>query len=366
ASDVKTREFDANWEVVQGTEYYVMDVSTDSSFTNLVEPYNALDVGKTTTFTVENVDPGTTYLYRVRAVSDGLTGANSQLIQTTTFPVVPEAVAATERNALKFTANWQEAAGARKYRLDVSTEASFNNILPDYNNLDVGSDLSFEVTNLEPGTSYYYRVRSEAGPRTSASSNSIEISTLTISNEQSEVSSDQLRVLANGEQSNEIRIIVKSDEGVLLEGLEVELNQENSTSEIEKKQPVTNEEGVAFFGVSSSSAGTATYTATVAGRLVGEISVEFLEDEGVLRLGNNFPNPFRSQTILPLTVPESMMVEIKVYNSIGVPVRTVVQEEMGEGYYEIPFTTNGLASGVYFYRLIMEDGIKTRKMVLVK
>lgn len=366
ASNVQTREFDANWEVVQGAEHYVVDVSTDSSFTNMVEPYNAFDVGNTTTFTVENVDPGTTYLYRVRAVSDGLTGANSQLIQTTTFPDVPEAVAASARNALKFTANWQEAAGARKYRLDVSTDASFNHILSDYNNLDAGSDQSFTVSNLEPGTNYYYRVRSEAGPRTSTSSNTIETSTLTISSEQSEIASDQLRVLANGEQSNEIRIVVKSDEGILLEGLEVVINQENSSTDIEQKQPVTDEEGVAIFGVSSTAAGTATYTVTAAGKQVGEISVEFLANDGILRFGNNFPNPFRSQTILPLTLPARMMVEIKVYNAIGVPVRTVVQEEMNEGYYEIPFSSNGLASGVYFYRLITEDGIKTRKMVLVK
>lgn len=366
ASNVQTREFDANWEVVQGAEHYVMDVSTDSSFTNFVGPYNAFDVGNTTTFTVEDVAPGTTYLYRVRAVSDGLIGANSQIIQTTTFPDVPEAVSASARNALKFTANWQETAGARKYRLDVSTGPSFNNILPDYSNLDVGTDLSYTVSNLEPGTSYYYRVRAEAGPRTSASSNAIETSTLTISSEQSEVASDQLRVLANGEQSNEIRIVVKSDEGVLLEGLEVKLNQENSVSEIEQKQPITDEEGVAIFGVSSPSAGTTTYTATAAGKLVGEISVEFLQDDGVLRLGNNFPNPFIINSKIPVTVPRPMNVKLTIYNSLGVPVRTLKDENVDTGYFEIPFNGADLAAGVYFYRLVTADGTKTGKMVLVK
>lgn len=366
ASNVETRKFHANWEMVDGAESYLLSVSTDSSFNEIVEPFNQLDVGNITSYKVENVSPGTTYIYRVRATSSGLIGAKSKPIQTTTFPEVPEAAAASERNALKFTANWAEAAGARNYRLDVSRDPSFNNILAEYKNLNVGTETRFTVTNLEPGTSYFYRVRSVAGPRVSTSSNMVETSTLAISSEKSEISSDQLRVLANGNQPNELRIIVKSDEGILLEGLEVKLNQQQENSEIEAKQPVTDEDGVAIFSVTSTSAGTVNYTATTSGKNVGEISVEFLQNEGILRLGDNFPNPFSNSTILPLTVPRPMQVEIQVFNSLGVPVRTVLNEEMNEGYYEIPFQKNDLASGVYFYRLITEEGVKTRKMVLVK
>lgn len=366
ATEVQTRQFRANWEVVSGAESYLIDVATDSSFNNLVNSYNALDVGNTTSALIDNVSPGTTYLYRVRATKDGLIGANSQIIQTTTFPETPQAIEATERNALKFTANWQTAEGARKYRLDVATDSDFNNKIPDYNNRDVGDAQSFTVSNLETGTNYFYRVRSEAGPRTSSSSNAIQTSTLTISPENSELTSDQLRVLANGDQTNELRITVKSESGILLEGLNVEISQKEGTSEIESIQPATDGEGVAIFGVTSTTAGKVTYQVTVAGTSLGDISVEFLADEGVLRLGNNFPNPFAEQTILPVTIPRTMSVEITVYNSLGVPVRTVIDEQMNTGYYEIPFQVNELAAGVYFYRLIADGDIKTRKMVLVK
>lgn len=366
ANNVQTRQFQANWEVVSGAESYLIDVATDSSFNNLVNSYNALDVGNVTSTMIENVMPGTTYLYRVRATKDGLIGANSQIIQTTTFPETPQAIEATERNALKFTANWQAAEGARKYRLDVATDSNFNNMLSDYNNRDVGDSSSFTVSNLETGTNYYYRVRSVAGPRTSSSSNTIQTSTLTISPENSELSSDQLRVLANGDQSNELRIVVKSESGVLLEGLNVQITQEEGSSDIESVQPITNEEGVALFGVTSTTSGTATYSIEVVGTSLGEISVEFLPNEGVLRLGNNFPNPFTDQTILPVTIPNRMNVEITVYNALGVPVRTVINEELNTGYYEVPFRVNELAAGVYFYRLNVEGEIKTRKMVLVK
>jgi hypothetical protein len=366
ASDVQTREFQANWEIVDGADSYLIDVSTDSSFSSLVAPYDKLDTGNVTSFTVDNIAPGTRYMYRVKATSDGLIGANSQTIQTTTFPDVPQAASASDRNALKFKANWNEAEGARKYKLDVSRDASFNNILADYNNLDVGTSTSFTVTNLNPGEGYYYRVRSEAGPRVSNSSNVIETSTLTISSDQSEIVADQFKVLANGDQANELRITVKSDEGILLEGLNVVLEQTEGSSEIEGIQSLTNDKGVAIFEVSSLTAGKSTYNVSAAGISIGEISVEFLQNDGVLRLGNNFPNPFITNSKIPVTIPRPMNVELTIYNSIGIPVRTLRDENLDTGYFEIPFSGADLAAGVYFYRLVTEDGTKTGKMVLVK
>lgn len=366
ATNVQTRQFRANWEMVGGAATYLIDVATDSSFNNLVEPYSAYDAGNVTSFTVQDVAPGTTYLYRVRAVSDGLIGANSQLIQTTTFPETPEALVASNRNALKFTANWNEAEGARKYRLDVATDGSFENKLPEYNNRDVGTSTSFVVENLIPGETYFYRVRSEAGPRTSGNSSAVETSTLTISSEESEIASSQMRVLANGDQPNQITIVVRSDDGILLEGLNVSLQPHNGNSQVEGVQPVTNDEGIATFDVTNTSAEAVEYSVVVESIEIGTIRLEFVPNDGVLRLGNNYPNPFLIRSKIPLTLPNKMHVELRVFNSLGAPVQTLLDEELETGYYEVQFNGAGLAAGVYFYRLITDDEVKTRKMVLVK
>jgi len=366
ASAVGTRQFKANWEVVNGAESYIIDVSESEGFTTLLPSYNAKNVGNVTSFTVENVSPGITYFYRLRAQTEDLIGENSLTIETTTFPDVPEIAQATDRNALKFTANWQQAEGARSYRLDVARDSNFEELVSGFDDLNVGAGTSQVVTGLFPGERYFYRVRSEAGPRLSDYSQVGDATTLTISSEESEFESEQLRVLANGDQKNRLQVTVKSDEGILLEGLNIEMTQTEGNSEIEAVQPVTNEEGVAIFAVSSQSAGKATYTASVVGINVGEISVEFLQDQGILKLGDNYPNPFRSQTILPVTVPRTMQVTVTVYNSLGVPVRTAIDEQLEPGYYEIPFNARELASGVYFYRLMTEEGLKTKKMVLVK
>src|SRR6266566_4151127 len=58
-----------------------------------------------------------------------------------------------------FMANWGSVSGAMGYRLDVSTSSSFNSYVDDYHDLDVGNVTGRVVTGLNPGTTYYYRVR---------------------------------------------------------------------------------------------------------------------------------------------------------------------------------------------------------------
>jgi acid phosphatase type 7 len=366
ATDVQTREFVSNWEMVSGADTYLLDVSTDSSFSTFVNEYEALDVGEVTSHTVDGLSPGTDYTYRVRVQSSGLIGANSQTIQTTTYPDAPVAAEASERNALRFTANWEPAEGARNYRLDVAKDPDFQNLVYPYEDLDVGDVDSYSVTGLEPGTAYHYRVRSEAGPRTSANSNGIATSTLTISGDQSDVTSAQLRVLANGNQANEITIVVRSDEGILLEGLPVNLQPESGSSQIQEIQSETDEDGKAVFAVTNTTAEKVNYSVLAASVPVGEIEVEFLQDQGVLDLGDNFPNPFNGHTFIPLSVPRAMNINLTIYDALGQPVYRLRNEEMQTGYYEIRFSGADLAAGVYFYRLVTEEGIETGNMVLVR
>jgi hypothetical protein len=58
-----------------------------------------------------------------------------------------------------FMASWSIVGGAMGYRLDVSTSSSFNSYVDGYQDLDVGNATGRLVTGLNPGTTYYYRVR---------------------------------------------------------------------------------------------------------------------------------------------------------------------------------------------------------------
>ena len=58
-----------------------------------------------------------------------------------------------------FVATWDSVSGAKGYLLDVSTSHSFRNYVPGYQGLDVGNINLRAVSGLDPGTTYYYRVR---------------------------------------------------------------------------------------------------------------------------------------------------------------------------------------------------------------
>ncbi|PWT85739.1 MAG: hypothetical protein C5B58_02595, partial [Acidobacteria bacterium] len=80
------------------------------------------------------------------------------------FPRVSEVPAEAEieippPTRSSFMASWNGATGARGYLLDVSTDRSFNSYVNDYHDVDVGNVTGRVVTSLNPGTTYYYRVR---------------------------------------------------------------------------------------------------------------------------------------------------------------------------------------------------------------
>ncbi len=58
-----------------------------------------------------------------------------------------------------FMASWGGISGAIGYRLDVSVSSSFSSYVDGYHDLDVGNVTGRVVTGLNPGTTYYYRVR---------------------------------------------------------------------------------------------------------------------------------------------------------------------------------------------------------------
>ena len=70
-----------------------------------------------------------------------------------------ETVSSAPPTRSSFMATWDSVTGATGYLLDVSTSDSFSDYLDGYHDLDVSNVTGRVVTGLDPGTSYYYRVR---------------------------------------------------------------------------------------------------------------------------------------------------------------------------------------------------------------
>ncbi len=83
-------------------------------------------------------------------------------------------------------------------------------------------------------------------------------------------------------------------------------------------------------------------------------------------LEQNYPNPFNPTTTIVYTIPHSRFVSLKVYDILGREVKTLVNQEELPGTYKVQFNGNGIASGVYFYRIEAGEFISTKKFVLLK
>ena len=83
-------------------------------------------------------------------------------------------------------------------------------------------------------------------------------------------------------------------------------------------------------------------------------------------LGQNYPNPFNPVTTISYKLPETTNVEIRVYNTLGQEVTTLVNEQVSAGHHETSFDASTLTSGIYIYRLYAGDEVITRQMTLVK
>ncbi len=88
-------------------------------------------------------------------------------------------------------------------------------------------------------------------------------------------------------------------------------------------------------------------------------------------LEQNYPNPFNPVTIIKYSIPSvgtSIMrfVQLKVYNTLGKEIATLVNEDKPAGSYTIKFDGSKLSSGIYFYKLTTGDYSSVKKMMLMK
>ena len=181
ATNVQQTSFDANWEPVPDAITYYLDVAYDIDFTNFVYGYENLNVGNVTTYNVSYLTANTDYYYRVRAENAAGISGNSNIIFVTTLPyppLPPQATNATNITQTSFDANWEESGDSDGYCLDVALDDAFTNFVSGYENLDVGNTTTYNVSGLNPGTMYYYRVRAYNIGGTSENSNTISVTTL--------------------------------------------------------------------------------------------------------------------------------------------------------------------------------------------
>ena len=101
-------------------------------------------------------------------------------------------------------------------------------------------------------------------------------------------------------------------------------------------------------------------------------------------LGQNYPNPLSSgggsphggnrATTISFRVPTQSFVSLKVFDTLGREVSTLISEQLSASTYSRQWNTSGLSSGFYFYRLVAQaipsgqagECMETKKMIVSK
>ncbi len=101
---------------------------------------------------------------------------------------------------------------------------------------------------------------------------------------------------------------------------------------------------------------------------VGLVGIEPVSNEvpKVYKLYTNYPNPFNPVTKIKFDIVKNTNAKLFIYDILGRVVETLVNGDLSAGKYEINFDGSSFSSGVYFYKLVTNNFVDAKKMLMVK
>lgn len=106
--------------------------------------------------------------------------------------------------------------------------------------------------------------------------------------------------------------------------------------------------------------GTGTFTIPI----IQEVKEKFIPYK--VELHQNYPNPFNPITTISFILPEKSFAKIVLYDVLGKEIKTIFDGLAEAGKTVVDFRGDNLPSGVYLYRLYVNNTTLSRKMVLLK
>jgi hypothetical protein len=109
------------------------------------------------------------------------------------------------------------------------------------------------------------------------------------------------------------------------------------------------------------------------GNVVGIININ-TEIPNEFKLEQNYPNPFNPTTKIRFQIPllrgvsegRGVLSSIKIYNSLGMEITSLFNQQLSPGTYEIEWNSRNNPSGVYLCKLNSGNFTETKRMVLIK
>ncbi|MCX6132225.1 MAG: DUF5050 domain-containing protein [Ignavibacteriales bacterium] len=156
-----------SWGGSTGATSYRLQVSTTASFSTFIIDQNGLT---TNSYSASGLSMGTTYYWRVSATNVAGTSSYSSVWTFSTGVIVSPPTTPTPADlstgvSITPTLSWNASSGATSYHIQVSTSASFANLLFDQSGI---AGTSFNASGLVNGTTYYWQVNATNSMGTSS------------------------------------------------------------------------------------------------------------------------------------------------------------------------------------------------------
>jgi hypothetical protein len=145
------------WQASANASLYHVQIASDAGFANIVKN----DSVSVLSYSVNSLENGTTYYWKVRGKNVSGYGAWSAVNSFTTIvsaPLSPPLVSPADmasNQPISVMLEWQASANASLYHVQIASDAGFATIVKN----DSVSVLSYSVSSLENATTYYWKVR---------------------------------------------------------------------------------------------------------------------------------------------------------------------------------------------------------------
>jgi len=260
--------------------------------------------------------------------------------------------------------DWDDAPGATSYWVQIDDNADFSSPVGEQEGVTATEWTTPSLTD----NMYYWRVRSSDGELYGGWSAAWSIQVGEIM-----AAPTLISPVDNGAYKNAIGFTFTWNEVAGAEGyiIQVDDNSDFSSPEVDAyasggsySVPYALEKGYYYWRVRASNAGWP-WSEVWYFRLVGRAKKDLVDGvPNSVELHANYPNPFNPSTEIVFGLPTAQYVRLEVFNVMGQKVSTLVDGQLSAGHHT--YTWTGNATGVYMYRLVTDQDVLTRKMMLIK
>lgn len=363
------------WSTSQNTQKYIIEISKDYNYTNVILVDSILT---DTSYTTTGLSSQTTYFWHIKAVN---VGGESQWSSTYTFRTLGDPNTCNllypQNNSyyinttnLKFI--WTKATemkSIQNYHFMLARDQQFTEIM---SNDSLLIDTNKVVNNLLNNTIYYWKTRAknQVGWGNWSTVNNFRTRKKNISSptelNSSLLVSSTVKLTWVDESNNETGFYIYRKLGDSLSTSDLIIIDSvglNIQTFIDTTVSLNNTFTYLVSAFNTDTASGYSNSSTIAVTIMDEFKQTIPTKYS---LDQNYPNPFNPSTTISFGLPKQEFVTLKIYDVLGKEVTTLVNEEMSAGNYTKTWDAKDLSSGIYLYKLNAGKFTETKKMILVR